>query len=240
VTASVSQDKVSWQQVGDQVRIPMPPFYEAGLVVTSHDGTQLATAHGAGLSLLNSSTWADDIGATGLTGNAIRTVTVTTTSTQVEGTGADIWGTSDSFTFVHGGVDQASAGTLSNRVIVFSGHPFAKGGLMWRDGLAPNAASVILDLKPDGGVEFMARMCTGCETTFIAGASTGDSAGINAVLSLQRDGATFTAVAYDALLQKRFDLGSVTVPMSTPMSGYAVTSHDTNAIERVVYQPPPR
>jgi len=39
--------------------------------------------------------------------------------------------------------------------------------------LDANAAHVILDVRPGGDVEFMARQCTGCATTFLSTAHVG-------------------------------------------------------------------
>jgi len=51
-------------------------------------------------------------------------------------------------------------------------NPYAKAGLMIRDSTEPGARSVILDIKPNGELELMARYAPGEPTTYIASAST--------------------------------------------------------------------
>src|SRR5262249_37171241 len=70
----------------------------------------------------------------------------------VGGAGSDIWGTADSFRFVHqsildGEISAVIAGESNT-------HPFAKAGVMIRQTLDPRSPHVVLDVKPDGGVEF--------------------------------------------------------------------------------------
>ena len=98
-----------------------------------------------GLSLTPVDAASDDIGTTGLVGNATTDITQCCDSTIV--------------TFRVMSLDAL--------------HPFAKAGLMARDSLDANAAHVILDVRPGGDVEFMARQCTGCATTFLSTAHVG-------------------------------------------------------------------
>jgi hypothetical protein len=81
---------------------------------------------------------------------------------------------------------------------------------------------VILDLKPDGGVEFMARPCAGCAVTFLAGTDIG----VPAWLRLTHTGTTFSATVLSADQSRSVDLGSITVPMSVILPALVVTSHD--------------
>lgn len=237
VTASVSQDRMHWQSVGDPVSFAMPLFWEAGLAVTSHDASHLATAHVAGLSLIDSSLWVDDIGVTGSTGNAVIDPVSGRGLRMVEGAGADIWGTADSFTFLHGGPESNATGTIFDRTTLLASHPYAKAGVMYRDGLSADAPSVILDVRPGGGIEFMARLCRGCETTFIAGGQLGSSPWLS--IFRNSDG-TFSAIAMSGDLRQRLELGSVSVPMSTPIPGFAVTSHDVTQTAIGAFDDPPR
>ena len=48
---------------------------------------------------------------------------------------------------------------------------FAKAGLMLRDSSAAGAAHVIIDVRPTGDIEFMARTSTGGATSWLSGAS---------------------------------------------------------------------
>jgi hypothetical protein len=245
-TASVSPDKRTWTEVGSTVDMPLPPetgfrplpphsMYLAGIVVTSHDVSQLNTAHVDGLSVFRPAWQSDDIGTTGLTGNAVNDSTVISFPFVVGGAGADIWGTADSFQFFHLRDPDQSSGTFSDRVDIAAAHPFAKAGFMYRDGVAANAAMVILDVKPDGGVEFMARQCTGCPVTYLGGANVGAPAW----LRLAHIGSTFTATAMPADRSRTIDLGGVTVPMNSILAGFAVTSHDPSQVATGIFNNPP-
>jgi hypothetical protein len=91
-------------------------------------------------------------------------------------------------------------------------------------------------VKPDGGIEFMARMCAGCPATFIAGTQIG----VPARLRLSRDdNGMFSASVLSDDLSQTVNLGSVTVPMASPEGGYAVTSHDTTRLARGIFDDPP-
>jgi len=113
---------------------------------------------------------------------------------------------------------------------------FAKAGVMFRETLAPGAMQVIVDAKPSGEIEFMARLCTGCDTTYLGGAFLT----LPAYVSILRDtnGTTFTARA-GASPSTLATIGSVTVPMSSAAhAGFAVTSHDTSQMTTAVFDRP--
>lgn len=133
--------------------------------MTSQNISRLNTAHVAGLTLLTAGWESIDIGRTGLIGNAARDTTLQAGApVVVQGAGADIWGTADSFQFVDACPSPSTAEWFARVVSVRAARTFAKGGVMIRDGLAPFAAHVILDARPDGNIEFMTRLCPGCQT----------------------------------------------------------------------------
>jgi hypothetical protein len=107
-----------------------------------------------------------DVGAVGTPGSAYQGPDA---DLYIAGAGSDIWGTADSFHFVYqpirDGKITALLGSEENT------HPFAKTGVMIRQTLDPGSPHVILDVKPDGGVEFMTRSIQDGPTSFIAGAS---------------------------------------------------------------------
>lgn len=233
VGAFVSQDRITWTQIAQPANLSLPPvsggnplppnsMYPVGIVVSSHDASNLNTAHFDGLSLTARTTVSsDDIGAVGLVGNAVNDNTLASFPFIVTGAGSDIWGTADSFQMLHFGPEPGGGGIV-DRVDIHASDPFAKAGFMYRDGLAPDAAMVILDLKPDGGVEFMARQCAGCAVTFLGSTDIG----VPAWFRLTHAGTTFSATVMSADKSRSVDLGSVTVPMSVILPGLAVTSHD--------------
>jgi len=235
VTAFVSQDGITWSPVPGTAGIPLTnTTYEVGVAVTSHDATRRATATIRGLSLTPIDAASDDIGHTGLVGNATTNITQCCDAAIVQGSGADIWGTSDSFQFAHGPALTDTDDRATFRVMSLeASHPFAKAGLMARDTLDANAAHVVLDVRPGGDVEFMARKCTGCDTTFLGTAHVS----FPAVLRMTRHGNTYEAfVLSNGPAQS---LGTVDVPMAQPIAGYAVTSHDTANIATAVFDVPP-
>lgn len=76
------------------------------------------------------------------------------------GAGADIWGTSDEFRFLHQQVsgDFALSATL---VSLLDTHGYAKAGLMVRASLDANAPYLMLSAFPEGGLEFSGRDAVG-------------------------------------------------------------------------------
>src|SRR4029453_18774523 len=79
-----------------------------------------------------------DIGAVSIAGGATQANGVWT----VSGDGSDIWGAADSFQFLH--QKSAESGAVTMRVADLQNtSPFAKAGLMVRDGLGADAATVI-------------------------------------------------------------------------------------------------
>ena len=237
VVGSMSTDGVNWTPVGTGVQLALPDTYTAGVAVTSHNSAQSTTAHIDGLTLLPNG-WIDgDIGARSLLGNAAIDTSPDDTLFTVEGAGSDIWGGADSFNFVQLPSPLPDHFALIYRVVsIANTNAFAKAGMMFRDGSDAAAPSVILDAKPDGGVEFMARLCGQCATTYLGGANIV----FPAFLSLTRDGATFTAAVFNTDPGDGSTIGAVAVPMSAPLAGFAVTSHDANHTTTAVFDNPAR
>jgi regulation of enolase protein 1 (concanavalin A-like superfamily) len=162
----------------------------------------------------------EDVGAPGVGGGASAAGGVFT----VRG-GGTIWGTADSFQFV----DQPIAGDVAVTARVTSlrnTSPFAKAGLMIRGSTAPGAPHVILDVRPTGDLEFMARTAAGSATTFLATAFkpaptwlrlVRKGTTITAFVSL--DEASWTLVGWATL-----DIGSAAV------AGLITSSSQTSAV----------
>jgi hypothetical protein len=173
-----------------------------------------------------------DIGAVGIPGEVHL---APNTEWNVSGAGSDIWGIADSFFYVY---QPFRDGSISNTFLseTFT-DPFAKAGLMIRQSLDPGSPEVIVDVKPDGGIEFMTRAAQGGVTTFIAGASvpvfTGvdGSIEVNATLLLTRSGNTVTGAYCPS--NTCIQLGSVPFPAGDAFVGEAVTSHSASTINHV-------
>jgi hypothetical protein len=176
-----------------------------------------------------------DIGAVGISGEVHL---APNTEWNVSGAGSDIWGTADSFFFVY---QPFRDGSITNTFLSedFTDR-FAKAGLMIRQSLDPGSPEVIIDVKPDGGIEFMTRAVQGGVTTFIAGASVpvfqgvNGSIEVNATLLLTRSGTRVTAAYCPANpCVELIELGSVQFPAGDAFVGEAVTSHDPSTLNHV-------
>jgi hypothetical protein len=207
--------------------------YYVRAVATNSSGTtngpdQLFKTSGCGSS---SGTWTyQDIGAVGIAGNA----SLSGPDLTMNSAGADIWGPADSFGYMYqafAGDGEISAGVVG----VENTNPFAKGGIMLRATTAANSAFVLVDIRPGGEIEFMARPQAGASVTFIAGAST-SFAGPPRLLMTRADG---VITAYLGVGNIWKTIGSV--PDAMPrgiLAGMAVTSHDRSAMNTTVFSAP--
>src|SRR6185369_6276304 len=167
VTASTSPDGITWTVLRQNVPVLAAGQFEAGVAVTSHADGQLNTAHVSHLTTdVVQSEWKDiDIGNVSLpSGSATASA-----GWNVAGAGDDIWGTADAFHFLY---RHATGNDQHLRVRIESlmnTHPFAKAGLMVRDSLDPDSPTVILDIRPGGGIEFMTRAAYSGEMTYLGG-----------------------------------------------------------------------
>lgn len=237
VTGSTSTDGVTWTPVGPQVSLSLPDSYRAGVAVTSHDTTHATTAHVEGLTLLPNGWLSREIGAVSTIGNAALDTFADDIVFTVEAAGSDIWGSADAFHLVQLPASVPNHFSLTYRIVSLDDtNPMAKAGVMIRDGADAGAPSVVLDAKPDGGVEFMARLCNQCATSYLGGAQLI----FPAYLSLIRDGSTFTATVFTTAPGDGSTIGSVTIPMAAPIAGFAVTSHDPSRTTTAVFDNPAR
>jgi hypothetical protein len=198
----------------------------AGLAVTSHDTSTLNTAQFQfGMSTALGTPWQEsDTYVENPPDNAYSPPSGGAMT--VPGAGADIWGQEDQFKFVwvigHGSDAQ---------IVTRAGHSqgadaFAKAGVMMRADLGSSSANVLLDVKPDGGIEFMQRPSAGAQMTFVAGAYRPWPTW----LKLVRSGATYTGY-YSSNGADWTPVGTTTIatgdlPTANYFTGLAVTSHE--------------
>jgi regulation of enolase protein 1 (concanavalin A-like superfamily) len=160
----------------------------AGAVVTSHDPSTLShgmfPASPPVVSTVPPPWYPTPVGAVGLTGDAF---TENGTFT-VRGAGSDIWGTSDSFQLVRNFM--TGDGDIIARVTSEqAANTFAKAGVVLAGTFDnPSSAAVILDVRPNGVIEFMARPTDGGSMMFVAGSA----ASFPVWLKLKRSGDQFT------------------------------------------------
>ena len=105
---------------------------------------------------------------------------------------------------------------------------------MLRNTLAADAAHVILDVRPDGSVEFMTRSTTGGATAYLAGAVQS----FPAWLMLARTGTMVTGSISTDGGNTWTTVGSVAATgiSSTAQIGLVVTSHDTSMLDHADVQ----
>jgi len=166
-----------------------------------------------------------DIGAVGLAGNG----TTDGQTFSVNGSGSDIWNSADAFHFMA----QTAAGVSEIRARVLSltpTDPWAKAGVMIRDGLGAGAVNATMVLTASNGVSFQYRSSTG-------GASVSTSFGGGGVVKaprwvrLTRSAGNSFAAYYSSDGVSWTQLGaSATLPMNNPaLIGLAVTAHNNNS-----------
>ncbi len=220
VTGSVSADGVAWTAIGSTT-IAFGPSIVAGLAVTSHDTTQIATATFDTVSLVSDvpAPWvSQDIGAVGVTGSASAVNGIFT----VRGAGGDIWGMADAFHAVEqpvtGDVQVAARVTALQNT-----NAFAKAGVMLRSDASAGSANVVLDVLPSGAIEFMARAASGAATSYLAGATQATPVW----LKLTRSGPLVTGFASSDGVSWSMVGSTVGVSLGNAMlAGLVVTSHD--------------
>jgi hypothetical protein len=228
VTASVCYQ--SCQTLGTTPFFDGPAF--VGAAVTSHDPSMLTHATFPGSSSLSAlvvsmpQPWSSqDVGNVGVGGSSIMFQNGTFI---VEGAGADIWGTSDAYHFVSAPADRD--GEIVAQVISENAsNSFAKAGVLMTDNFG---ATVILDVRPNGVIEFMARPATGSAMVFVAGSAMAFPGWLKVV----RQGNQFTGyMSADGNAWQVVGMTTVSMPFDIRV-GLAVTSHDTSALNESVFE----
>src|SRR6185503_18813400 len=104
-------------------------------------------------------------------------------------------------------------------------------GVMFRDTLAAGSAHVLLNVRPNGSVEFISRTVTGGATAYLAGSLQPPPVW----LRLSRSGSTFTGeVSNDGTAWTV--VGSTSVALAATVSaGLIVTSHDMARLDRATF-----
>lgn len=168
VTGFASSDGHTWRFLAS-ANVALPPLTFVGLAVSSHDTgvTNTATFDRVAVSRVWTSrdvgfTTHDDQKAGG-------TVYVSSDELDsVRATGADIWAAADEFHFVNA-PGRGDGGIIVRVDALTARDEFAKAGVMLRESFAPDAAAVILDVRPNGELELMTRSTAGADMNFIAG-----------------------------------------------------------------------
>lgn len=165
--------------------------------------------------------WAtSDLGAVAATGSASYSGSTFT----VNGSGADIWGTTDEFRYVY---QQVSGDvTITARVASMTNTDgWAKAGVMLRNGLASNAAHAYSAVTAGNGLAFQYRTTAGGASSHIGGPSGAAPYWVRLV----RSGNTITSYV-STNGSSWTSIGSQSFSFSTVYVGMAVTSHNDGTI----------
>jgi hypothetical protein len=166
------------------------------------------------------------VGSTGVAGSWSQSNGVIT----VTGSGADVWGMADAFQFV--AQPLTGDGSIVAHVLsVQDTDPWAKAGVMVREGTAADARHAFCFVTPGNGAAFQRRPITAGPTSHTCGSRRGAPRWVRLVRSgaaisgyESADGVTWTLV------------GSATIGMTNPVQvGLAVTSHDDAATCAAVF-----
>jgi endonuclease/exonuclease/phosphatase family metal-dependent hydrolase/regulation of enolase protein 1 (concanavalin A-like superfamily) len=163
-----------------------------------------------------------DIGSVGQAGSA----SYANGTFTVNASGDDIWGTADSFRYVYQSLN--GDGTIVARVssLPQNANHFAKAGVMIRETLSPGSAHVILDVLPNGALEFMTRPATGGATTFLSTATQA----LPTWVKLMRAGSQVTAYV-SATGTSWTEVGTTSLSISAnAYIGFIVCAHDATLI----------
>ena len=217
ITAYTSADGATWTQVGETAMTFTDPV-TAGLIVCSHNPSQLNTSTFANVSLTSvapslPSPWTDsDVGSPAVAGSAAYASGVFT----VKGAGADVWGSSDQFNYVSQPV--SGAFTITARVTSQSNtDAWAKAGVIIKQSTASGTAYAMVAATPGNGITFQ----YGYNTDISGGTYTFP----NAWVRLTRSGSTITAyTSADGSAWTK--IGSTTMTFTDPVTaGLIVCSH---------------
>jgi hypothetical protein len=214
-----------WTFIGEETLPDFPLTAFIGLAVSSHVDGRLAQATFSEVSIVEIPSWTEtSIGTS--TGDA----RFDYTRFSLDGSGADIWGTADAFTFLHSSF-VAPDQTLTARVLsIENTNVWAKAGVMVRETLAPDSAHVMVIVSPGRGVAMQWRPGTGAPSM----STTPRPGAAPAWVRLVRRVNTYTGyTSTDGVTWVA--LGTVEIPMSPSVYGLAVTSHNAAAVATAVF-----
>ena len=235
----------AWITLG-LIELPnLPSTVEVGLAVTSHADRRLATARFSQIAIEPVLTW-----TTAQIGPGASDSFVDGTFFRATNQGKDIWGTSDAFTYIY--TQWSGDGALTARLNrLDQADQWTKGGLMFRESLAPGAAHAFVLSAPEKGTAVQYR------ATANGSSASGGTYPMNAPgqfgpgfwLQIVREGNVFTAyLSVDAAGWQSIGQAVVNLP-PTVFVGLAVTSHnvagpssglfDDVTLRRAPFQPTP-
>jgi fibronectin type 3 domain-containing protein len=174
-----------------------------------------------------------DIGSPGDAGSA--SYNSSTGVWTIAGGGADIWNASDQFNFASTPVS-GNATLIAEVTSLTNTDPWAKAGLMFRDGASASAANVALVATAGNGVSFQWRSTPGGTSSYtnIPGVPI-PTASAPIWLQLVRTGNVFTA-SYSTNGTNYTLVGTQTITLDTTLlAGLAVTSHNNGLLNTATF-----
>jgi titin len=153
----------------------------------------------------------------------------------VAGGGSDIWGNSDQFNFAATTLS-GNATLITELTSLTNTDPWAKAGLMFRDGSAANAANVAVFATPGNGVSLQWRSTAGGNSNYAnIGSVPAPTTSVPIWLELVRNGNVFTA-SYSTNGTTYTTVGTVTITLDTALSaGLAVTAHNNSLLATATF-----
>jgi hypothetical protein len=153
----------------------------------------------------------------------------------VAGGGTDIWGNTDQFNFASTSVS-GSATLVTEVTGLTDTDPWAKAGLMFRDGSAVGAANVALVATPGNGVSFQWRTTANGASNYTNIPGVPIPTLLAPVwLELVRNGNVFTA-SYSTNGINYTTVGTVTITLNTALlAGLAVTAHNNGLLATATF-----
>jgi hypothetical protein len=227
VEAYAAADGQAWRFIGSDT-IALGTTAVAGLAVTSHDTTAVATAVFSQVSVTSAPQWnSGDVGAVGLAGSW----TPSATGGEVAGAGDDVWDDNDAFHFVWRTL--SGDGEIVARVAsVEYVRAWSKAGVMIRANLTPGSPHAFMLASAGKGYAFQRRAEQGGLTTHTSG-GTGTAP---VWLRLVRRGDTISAYR-SADGASWIPVGSDTILMPHDvLVGLAVSSHTATALSRATFE----
>jgi regulation of enolase protein 1 (concanavalin A-like superfamily) len=225
IKASVSADGSSWTLV-NTATVSLPATAYWGLAVVSHDNTVLNTSTFDNVSISTGGFSSQDIGNVGVSGNA----TLSGSTWVVNGAGADVWDTADSFHFVYKAL--TGDGQLIARVATLTNttSPFAKAGVMIRQTLDPGSPEAFGDFNPGNTFEYLSRSTASGTTTYNGGTAIGVPNWVKVV----RSGSNVT-IYHSTDGMNWSSNGTIAFPTGSAYIGFAVCSHDTGNLATATF-----
>jgi regulation of enolase protein 1 (concanavalin A-like superfamily) len=215
----------AWVNLGKMTLTGLPPTVKVGIAVSSHVDGALATANFSQMTIEPLLTW-----TTAQIGPGASDSFVDGTFFSAQNRGADIWGTSDAFTYVF--TRWSGDGALTARINHLDlADAWTKGGVMFRESLDAGSRHAFVLASAEKGLALQYRASTN-GISAMAGAVPGKNApgefDPGFWLQIIREGDVFKAyVSADATTWSLF--GQAAMAMSANLFvGIAVTSHNVN------------